>query len=370
MLKETIDRIEELSGQMGRPVKFMEVCGTHTVSAFRSGLRSLLPESVGLLSGPGCPVCVTPTGYLDKAIALGGKPDVIITTFGDMMRVPGSESSLEREKAMGADIRIIYSPMDALGVAEENKDKTVVFLGVGFETTTPAVAWTIKHAAAQGVGNFAVLSAHKTIPEAMLALVSGGEVALDGFMCPGHVTVITGTSIYEALACEHGMPCVVTGFEAADMAKGVEMLLEQVADGRAEVEIEYSRSVSREGNVRALEACDEVFEKCDVEWRGFGVIPGSGLKIRDKYSAIDAGIRFGDPELPEPSDDSACRCGDVLRGVCLPPDCPLFGKACTPSDPVGACMVSSEGSCAAYYKYREHGTGNPASLNKLRRTDR
>ena len=350
-LETSLRTILELTARIHRPLTFMEVCGTHTVSAFRSGLRSLLPDTVRLLAGPGCPVCVTPAGYLDKAVAIAKEPETVITTFGDMLRVPGTESSLERMRAQGGDIRMVYSPMDALKMAREEPEKTVVFLGVGFETTTPAVAWTIKEAVDRNVENYFVLCAHKTIPEAMMALVSAGEVKLDGFLCPGHVSVITGSDIYRPLCAKCGIPCVVAGFEAFDMARGIEMLTEQIDEGRVEVEVAYTRSVAREGNSEARKLCTEVFEKCDTEWRGFGVIPQSGLRIGDKYASRDASIRFSDVTVPVPADQSACRCGDVLRGVCLPTDCSLFGKACTSVTPVGACMVSSEGACAAYYKY-------------------
>lgn len=351
IVESMIKDIRALAMSIGRPVKFMEVCGTHTVAAFRTGLRSLLPENVQLISGPGCPVCVTPNNYLDRAIAISRKPDVIITSFGDMLRVPGTESSLECERALGADVRVVYSPMDALLLAQKEPAKKLVFLGVGFETTTPAVAWVIKEAAEKRISNFHVLPAHKTIPEAMMALVSCEELMLDGFLCPGHVSVITGTGIYEAVSRKHNTPCVVAGFEAADMAGGILMLMEQVFENIAEVEIEYTRSVDHNGNAKARLICDEVFEKCDAEWRGLGVIPGSGLKIRERFSVVDAEYEFGDLDVPAPEDGQGCRCGDVLRGMIQPVDCPLFGKKCTPSNPVGACMVSSEGSCAAYYKY-------------------
>ncbi len=351
MIQASISEIRAMAEGLERPLKFMEVCGTHTVSAFRTGLRSLLPENVNLLSGPGCPVCVTPTGYLDHAIAIARQPGTVITTFGDMLRVPGTESALENEKARGADIRLVYSPMDALDMAKKEPKKSVVFLGVGFETTTPTIAWTIKEALEKRISNYFVLCAHKTIPEAMMALVSAGDVKLDGFLCPGHVSVITGSAVYQPVCAECGLPCVVAGFEAYDMAKGIEMLLRQIVDKRAEVEVAYTRSVTENGNTEAQKLCGKVFEKCDTEWRGFGVIPGSGLKIAKTYESVDANIEYERLEVPETGDHSACRCGDVLRGVCLPADCPMFGEACTPSDPVGACMVSSEGSCAAYYRY-------------------
>ncbi|MHC4873882.1 MAG: hydrogenase formation protein HypD [Planctomycetota bacterium] len=350
-IEPVIDNIKSMSEEAGRPLVFMEVCGTHTVSAFRTGLRSLLPDNVNLLSGPGCPVCVTPVGYIDHAIEISRQPNSVIVTFGDMLRVPGSKSSLEREKATGADVRMVYSPMDALNMAKDETDKNIVFLGVGFETTTPTIAWTIKEAAEKDIENYFVLSAHKTIPEAMTLLVTSGEVKLDGYMCPGHVSVITGSKMYEPI-CEAGkIPCVVTGFEAIDMAKGIEMLVKQVIENRANVEVEYSRSVTADGNAEAQKLCSEVFDKCDTEWRGFGVIPDSGLDIAEKYKAIDAAVKFADVEIPEPVRHTGCSCGEVLKGLCIPTDCKLFGNVCTPSNPVGACMVSSEGACAAFYKY-------------------
>jgi hydrogenase expression/formation protein HypD len=346
-----IKNLEKIANGLERPLTFMEVCGTHTVSAFRTGLRSLLPDKIRLLSGPGCPVCVTPTSYLDYALALSRLDGVVITTFGDMLRVPGTETTLESERARGADIRMIYSPSDALKLAELEPSKKIVFLGVGFETTTPAIGWTIKAAAERKIANFHVLCAHKTIPEAMEALLSAGEIGIDGFMCPGHVSVITGSRIYEQLCESNNVPCVVAGFEAADMALALEMLAKQVLDGRAEVEVEYARSVDRNGNQAAQAVCDEIFEKSDAEWRGLGVIPNSGLRIKERFAKHDARSEFGEMPLPQPEDDSACRCGDILRGVCIPSDCPLFGKRCTTTNPVGACMVSTEGACAAHYKY-------------------
>jgi hydrogenase expression/formation protein HypD len=350
-----LNDIRRLSGQVGRPVKFMEVCGTHTMAAFRTGLRSLLPTDVSLISGPGCPVCVTPDAYLDRAIAIAGQPDTILTTFGDMLRVPGSESSLEHTRAKGADVRVVYSPMDALAMAEANPEKRVVFLGVGFETTTPTVAWTVRAAAEKKIANYSVLCAHKTIPEAMSALLEGGDIGIDGFLCPGHVSVITGSRVYEPACDTYRVPCVVAGFEAADMARAIRMLLKQVVDNRGEVEIEYTRSVDHDGNETAQELCGTVFEKCDAEWRGLGVIPGSGQKIRELFGAHDADRVFANVPVPasgtRSKDAARCICGDVLRGVKRPGDCPLFAARCTPSTPVGPCMVSSEGTCAAYYKY-------------------
>ena len=345
-----VQRIGELAQRVGRDVNLMEVCGTHTMAAFRSGLRQLLPSTVHLISGPGCPVCVTDTNYIDAAIALCRRADVIVATFGDLMRVPGSESSLENERAAGADVRVVYSPTDAVTLAQENSTKKIVFLGVGFETTAPTVAASIVSASKAGLQNFFVLAAHKTMPHAMEALLHDQQVKIDGFICPGHVTVITGAAMYRFICEKYRIPCVVGGFEPFDMLKATEMLLAQIADGRADVEVEYSRSVNDRGNVAAQKLMAEVFEECDAGWRGIGNIPRSGLTIRMKYAAFDAvpalGVRF-EPARPHPG----CRCGDVLRGVITPLEFKLFGKACTPTDPFGPCMVSSEGTCAAYFKY-------------------
>ena len=340
-----------LAGQLDRSVRFMEVCGTHTMAAFRTGLRSVLPETVRLLSGPGCPVCVTPTSYVDHAVAIARRSDVTVATFGDMLRVPGSECSLQEARALGGDVRVVYSPTDALDLARSDRTRQVVFLGIGFETTAPAVAWTVQAAAQEGVDNYAVLCGHKTIPAAMTALAADGAIGVDGFMCPGHVSVIIGSAVYEPLCRQVRMPCVVAGFEAADMARAMIMLLRQVLEKRAEVEVEYRRSVTREGNAQARALCEAVFEPCDSPWRGLGTIPGSGLRLRAAFAPFDAGVRFAEPHLPELAENKACRCGDVLCGRADPPDCPLFGAACTPEAPVGPCMVSSEGSCAAHFRY-------------------
>ena len=350
-IERYFDEIRRSAAEIDRDVRLMEVCGTHTMTAFRSGLRSLLPDNVALLSGPGCPVCVTPQEYIDRIIAIAKQPDALVATFGDMLRVPGGEESLEAARADGAGVMAVYSPTDALAEAKKNPDRRVVFFGVGFETTVPTTAWTLKEAAREGVENFAVLCAHKTMPRAMAALLEGGEVKVDGFMCPGHVSVITGTGIFDFLSGEHGRPCVVAGFEAADMALATAMLLRQIAEGRAEVENEYHRSVDAEGNPAARALIDEVFEPCGAKWRGMGEIPGSGLRIREEFAQHDAARIFGNLELPETTPTPGCICGDVIRGARVPTQCPLFRKVCTPTTPVGACMVSAEGTCAAYYKY-------------------
>ena len=346
-----VEEITRLAGEVGRPVRFMEVCGTHTMAAFRSGLRSLLPANVSLLSGPGCPVCVTPNEYIDRAIAIARQPETLVTTFGDMVRVPGTEQSLEAARAAGAEVLVVYSPLDALNKAKSEPDKRVVFLGVGFETTAPTVAWTIREAQQKGISNYSVLCAHKTIPPAMSALLNDGEVAVDGFMCPGHVSVIIGARAYDFICREHNTPCVVAGFEGSDMAAAIEMLLRQMVEARAEVEIQYKRSVDMEGNVEAQATIEEVFDACDDTWRGLGVIPGSGLRIRDEFAGHDALNEFKDLDLPVSEDEPGCICGEILKGTRVPADCALFGKVCTPESPVGACMVSSEGTCAAYYRY-------------------
>jgi len=343
-------RLAELSAGVDRVMTFMEVCGTHTMSIYQYGLRALLPQGIRLISGPGCPVCVTPNSYLDMAIACCRQPGVIVATFGDMLRVPGSSSSLMAERAKGADIRIVYSPLDAVKLAAQHPDLKVVFLGVGFETTAPTIAGSILSAKMQGVANFFVLASHKTMPAPMAALASDPELKIDGFICPAHVSAIIGAHAYEPLARDYGRPCVITGFEPADVMQGISMLAHQVLAGESRVEIQYSRAVRPEGNPKAMKIMEQVFEPCDAEWRGLGSIPGSGLRIREEFSAFDA-----EREIPlevEPCREPAgCRCGDVLKGALAPFDCPLFASVCTPESPVGACMVSTEGTCAAAYKY-------------------
>jgi hydrogenase expression/formation protein HypD len=328
----------------------MEVCGTHTMAIYQHGIRSLLPESIRLISGPGCPVCVTPVDYVDHAVALARRPGTIVATFGDMVRVPGSSSSLLHEKARGADVRVVYSPLDAVALAQKNPAQTVVFLGVGFETTTPTIAGSIIEAKRRGVANYFVLGAHKTIPGPMAILADDPELKVDGYLCPAHVSAIIGAEAYEPLARDHQVPCVVTGFEPLDMLQGVAMLARQVVAGEAKVEVQYSRIVKKEGNAKARAILYEVFEPCDARWRGIGVIPGSGLGIREEYAAFDAARQL--PVIvEEPREHQGCLCGEILKGKVTPKECPLFRKACTPENPVGACMVSSEGTCAAEYKY-------------------
>jgi hydrogenase expression/formation protein HypD len=328
----------------------MEVCGTHTVAIARNGLRAMMPGDTRLVSGPGCPVCVTANKDIDTVIALSRVPNVMIATFGDMTRVPGSTSSLLKEQAEGRSINIVYSPLDALKLAQDNPDKEVVFVGVGFETTTPLVAMAIKRAKDLGLANFSVFAAHKNMPNALDVIVSDPELKIDALILPGHVSTIIGTKPYEFLAEKYGIPGVVTGFEPVDVLQGVAMIMRQLHEGRAEIEIAYSRGVMREGNPVALAAIDEVFDTVDATWRGLGVIEGSGYTIRKEFEQFDAVKRF-EPQVEPTQDPKGCRCGDVLRGIMAPDQCPLFRTVCTPENPVGPCMVSSEGSCAAYYRY-------------------
>lgn len=345
-----LDRIRNLGKSLTATVSLMEICGTHTMAIYRHGIRGLLPPQVKLTSGPGCPVCVTPIDFVDKAVALARVPDVIVTTFGDMMRVPGSSTSLLREKAGGADVRIVYSPLDAVSIAAKNPDHKVVFLGVGFETTAPTIAASILEAKKQGNDNFFVLCAHKTMPQAMKALTADPDLGIDGYLCPAHVSAVIGSDAYIPLCAARKIPCVITGFEPVDILQGIEMLLRQISTDDARVENQYNRFVRPEGNRQALHLLQQVFEPCDSQWRGLGNIPGSGLAIRGEYSNYD--IEKQMEIITGPShEQSGCRCGEVLMGKISPVDCALFGKTCTPEEPIGACMVSSEGVCSAAYKY-------------------
>ncbi|MEE0246143.1 hydrogenase formation protein HypD [Ellagibacter isourolithinifaciens] len=328
----------------------MEVCGTHTVAIARNGIRDLMPEGLRLASGPGCPVCVTCNRDIDTVIALARIPNVTITTFGDMTRVPGSTSSLLAEQAAGRSVEIVYSPLDALAFAKAHPEREVVFVGVGFETTTPLVAMAIKRAKAMGLSNFTVFAAHKNMPGALELLVGDPTLELDALILPGHVSTIIGAEPYRFLAEKYGIPGVITGFEPVDVLQGIAMLVRQLHEGRAEIEIAYARGVMPEGNPVALAAIDEVFETCTATWRGLGDIPGSGYRIRDEFADFDAVRRF-EPDVEPTRDPKGCRCGDVLRARIAPNECPLFRTVCTPENPVGPCMVSSEGSCAAYYRY-------------------
>jgi hydrogenase expression/formation protein HypD len=344
---------DKIAGFSTRPARLMEFCGGHTVAIMRNGIRQLLPPTIEMLSGPGCPVCVTSNSDIDHAIALAGLPDVIITTFGDMLKVPGSYSSLQKARAEGSDIRIVYSTQDALQVARDNPQQSVIFIGVGFETTAPTIAMAVIQAEKEDLHNFYVLCRLKTTPPAMRALLDLGEINLNGILCPGHVTTVIGTAPYEAYARDYGVACVVAGFEPIDILQAVEMLVQQIEKGEPRVEIAYTRGVRPEGNLKALEVMHKVFDMAGASWRGLGEIPGSGLKLKATYARFDAGCAF-DVALPPAREAPGCRCGEVLRGVIRPAECMLFRKTCSPENPIGPCMVSSEGSCAAYYQYGEY----------------
>ncbi|MCK5056266.1 MAG: hydrogenase formation protein HypD [Candidatus Aminicenantes bacterium] len=342
---ETLRNIE-----LENPVHIMEVCGTHTVQFFHTGVKDIFPEKLKLIDGPGCPVCVTPNDYLDRAIEIAKKYDVIISTFGDMMRVPSSYSSLQKEKAEGLQISIVYSPLDALEIAKKNPGKNVIFLSIGFETTIPTEAVCVKRAKEENIENFSLLVGNKLTPPAVAALLEAEEVKLDGFILPGHVSAITGVKGWRFVAEKYKKPCVVAGFSSKDLLLATTALLHLVKKGEPEITNEYKQVVSEEGNVKARKIMHEIFETADADWRGIGVIPGSGMKLREEYADFDAAKKF--PVTPPPAKEAlGCRCGDILRGLVSPRECPLFAKTCTPSSPVGACMVSTEGSCAAYYRY-------------------
>jgi hydrogenase expression/formation protein HypD len=328
----------------------MEFCGGHTVTIFRYGIRQVLPKTIDMVSGPGCPICVTANADLDKAIALAQIPGVIIATFGDMLKVPGSQTSLQKVKANGAEVHTVYSTMDALKIAEENPTKSVVFLGIGFETTAPIIAASVLQAKEKKIRNYYVLSLHKLCPPVIQAILDSGEVKLDGLICPGHVSAIIGSHPWEFIAQDYGIPCVVSGFEPLDILRCVDMLVTQVENGESKVEIAYRRGVRPEGNQLALKLMEQVFEPCSANWRGVGGVPNSGLRLRKEYQHFDAELAFDINPGPT-HEPKGCICGDILRGVKTPADCQLFGKACTPRYPVGPCMVSSEGSCSAYYLY-------------------
>ena len=342
--------LAEIEKTSKRDIRLMEVCGTHTMSIFRSGIRSALPESISLLSGPGCPVCVTAQNEIDAFILLSRVDDVVVATFGDLMRVPGSESSLQKERAKGRDVRVVYSTFDALDMAKQNPEKKIVFLGVGFETTAPTIAAAIISARDKGLHNFFVFSAHKLIPPALSALLATEGSSIDGLILPGHVSVIIGTGAYLRLVEDYHVPCAVAGFEPVDILQAVHVLVEQLEKKSAHLENCYPRAVTFDGNKKAQQVMETVFKKVDALWRGLGTIPRSGLCIRDEFSAYDAQKAF-DVSLPQAEDPQGCICGDILTGKKTPPQCPLYRTVCTPVDPVGPCMVSSEGTCAAFYRY-------------------
>jgi hydrogenase expression/formation protein HypD len=335
----------------GRHYKIMEVCGGHTHSIYKYGIDDLLPANVELVHGPGCPVCVIPMGRVDDAIAMAHEENVIFTCFGDMMRVPGSDGTLQEAKARGADVRMVYSPLDALRIAKQNPDRDVVFFAIGFETTAPSTALTLKRARAEGVPNFFCFCNHVTIVPPLRALLDSPDLRLDGFVGPGHVSTVVGARPLEFIPADYGKPVVVSGFEPVDILQSVLMILRQLAEGRCEVENQYARVVPYEGNLRALEVMSEVFAlRPHFEWRGLGFISQSGLRLSDDYAELDAERRYAVPGV-RVADPKACQCGEVLKGVIKPFECKVFGTACTPERPIGTCMVSSEGACAAYYNY-------------------
>ncbi len=346
---EFLARIRDAASCLDRTVRIMEVCGTHTHAIGRGGLRSILPESVELISGPGCPVCVTSQRDIECMLLLARRKGLAICTFGDMVRVPGITSSLERERSLGSDVRVVYSALDALDLARRNPDAEVVFLSVGFETTSPGSASVILAAHEEGLSNFSIYASHKLIVPAMEAVLEG-EVNLDGFLTPGHVSVIIGAEAYENLAQRKQFPCVATGFEPVDVLEGIAMLLELMVEGRSGSFVQYTRAIKPGGNRRAWETLMKVFDRSDGDWRGLGVIPGSGLTMKPRFFKFDAAKRYDLPEV-EPVEIEGCMCGEVLKGLIYPQDCPLFGNECTPRNPIGPCMVSSEGSCSARYKY-------------------
>jgi len=347
LISTLVDAIQQKSVNN---IRLMEVCGGHTLAIRKYGIQHLLPSTIELLSGPGCPVCVTDRTAIDQSIALARIPGVIITTYGDLIRIPGSESTLNQERALGADVRIVYSTLDALEIAKSNPEKKVVFLGIGFETTTPSSAVAISEAGKQNISNFFLLSMHKLMPPAMAGLIDQG-IKIDGYIGPGHVTAIAGAGMYEPLVKKYRISVVVSGFEPVDLLQSILMLVNMKEEGRYGTEIQYKRAVTKEGNVRARELVNLVFEPSDDAWRGLGVIPESGLKIRKEYTGFDASLHFNLNIKPVP-EPKGCLCGEVLRGMKKPDQCVLFGKICTPVNPVGACMVSGEGACQAWYQYR------------------
>lgn len=374
---EIRDRIERAARTLGRPITLMEICGTHTMAIFRHGIRPLLPKSVRLISGPGCPVCVTSQGYIDAVVELAGRDGLTIATYGDMIRVPGRHGSLEQARADGARVVPVFSAMDAVDMARDNPRETVAFVAVGFETTAPATAAAVRTARAERLENFVVLTAHKFVLPAMRALLDSGQINVDGFLCPGHVSVILGAKAYESVAHEYNRPCAIAGFEPMQMLTAIALLLEMLAANRGEVLNVYKGVVTPDGNVHARALLAEVFQPADARWRGIGVIPDSGMELRDEFAAFDGFRRFASPPAGDnggrlgalDDDPPGCSCGQVVRGLIDPPACPLFGKSCTTANPIGPCMVSSEGTCAAWFKYgntgiRQQAAGRADSLQR------
>ncbi len=354
LLAQIRDKVARTGATLDQPLNIMEVCGGHTHAIFRYGLHEMVPKEIEFIHGPGCPVCVLPMGRVDDCIEIAEQPQVIFATFGDAMRVPGTKKSMLQAKAEGADIRLVYSPLDALAIARNNPDREVVFFALGFETTMPSTALTVLQAAKEGIGNFSLFCNHITVPQPIKALLDDPDMRLDGFVGPGHVSMVVGTRPYDFIARDYGKPIVVSGFEPIDLLQSVLMVVTQIAEGRAEVENQYGRIVPRDGNPQALAAIDAVFEPREkFEWRGLGEIDASGVKMRPAFAAWDAEHKFdvGYGKRREAADPLDARCGDVLKGQIKPVACPLFGSICNPETPVGALMVSSEGACAAYHQY-------------------
>jgi hydrogenase expression/formation protein HypD len=351
LIKEIENVVATIDITKTRPIQIMEVCGGHTHSIFRYGIEGMLPKAIELVHGPGCPVCVLPMGRVDDCVAIADRPEAIFTTFGDAMRVPGSRKSLLQAKADGADILIVYSPMDALAIARKNPDREIIFFGIGFETTMPSTALTILQAESDGIANFSVFCNHITIIPTIKAILDSPDLQLDGFLGPGHVSMVIGTAPYQFIAEFYRKPMVVAGFEPLDILQSIWMVLKQIKEGRAEIENQYARIVPEAGNSPALQAVSRVYElRQFFEWRGLGSIDHSGVKLRDAYAHFDAERKFAIPNV-KIADPKSCQCGEVLKGVIKPWQCKVFGSACTPETPLGALMVSSEGACAAYYQY-------------------
>ena len=344
------DLVKKIHSVSKKDLRLMEVCGTHTTAIFRHGIRSVLPQGITLLSGPGCPVCVTAQKDIDAFVEFARLKNVIVTTFGDLIKVPGSSSNLGKEKACGADVRIVYSVFDAINIARKNKDKEVVFCGVGFETTIPTIAAGILMGIEGKVDNFSVYSANKLTPPALAALMETDGVEIDGFILPGHVSVITGTNAYRDTFEKYDIPSVISGFEPIDILQAILLLIQQNEAEKPALENAYPRAVSDAGNVKAKQIMNQVFEVCNASWRGIGEIPSSGMELKKEYQKFDAAIKFG-MDMPDTPEPKGCACGEILMGLKTPEECALYKKKCTPLNPVGPCMVSSEGSCAAFYRY-------------------
>lgn len=343
--------LDKIKSEVVSEISIMEVCGTHTNVILKNGIKDLLPEKIKLINGPGCPVCVTPQGYIDTAIKLSKKENMIITTFGDLMRVPGKESTLSKEKALGSDIRVVYSPLDSIKIARENPSKEVIFLGIGFETTAPIIAMSIKIACDENINNFSVFNSLKTMPEAMKSLVLNPNIKIDAFLCPGHVATIIGENQFKKLAVEYNIPMVIAGFEVNDILASIYMLIEMRERNEYGLVNLYSRLVKDEGNKEANKLLNSIFTSTESTWRGLGKVNNAGLKLKAEYRKFDVLSKF-EMNMKESYENNGCSCGDVLMGIKEPTECKLFGGVCTPLNPIGACMVSEEGTCSAFYKYR------------------